>query len=112
MKLITAEKTHTLQQAIDVMKQYNIENLPVMENLEPIGSISEKGIFNALINGVDVKTATIAQHIEANYTNVSIDTPIEKLTGIMTKEVGAVLAKDETGYYHMITKYDVLQALG
>ena len=112
MKLVTAEKTHTLQQAIDIMKQYNIENLPVMHNHEPIGSISEKGIFNALINGVDVKIATIAQHLEPSYNNVSINTPIEKLTGIMTKEIGAVLAKDETGYYHIITKYDVLQALG
>jgi cystathionine beta-synthase len=112
LKLITVEKKHTLQEAINIMKQYNIENIPVMDGFEPIGSISEKGIFNAMINGIDVKTALIANNMEPNYTNVSIDTPIDKLTGIMNKEVGAVLAKDDTGYYHIITKYDVLQALG
>jgi len=31
---------------------------------------------------------------------------------LINKENGAVLAKDETGNYHIVTKYDVLQTLG
>jgi cystathionine beta-synthase len=42
---------------------------------------------------------------------VAMETPIERLTGYITKDNGAILAKDETGDYHIITKYDVLNAL-
>ena len=40
------------------------------------------------------------------------DTPAEKLRLYITKENGAVMAKDEAGSYHIITKYDVIAALG
>jgi cystathionine beta-synthase len=30
---------------------------------------------------------------------------------LINKENGAVLAKDETGNHHIVTKYDVIQAL-
>jgi cystathionine beta-synthase len=37
---------------------------------------------------------------------------IDRLTKYLNKDNGAVLAKDESGAYHIITKYDVLNALG
>jgi cystathionine beta-synthase len=40
------------------------------------------------------------------------DTPAEKLRLFINKENGAVLAKDEAGNYHIVTKYDVIAALG
>ena len=39
------------------------------------------------------------------------DAPLEKLGTLINKENGAVLSKDESGNYHIVTKYDVLQAL-
>jgi cystathionine beta-synthase len=37
---------------------------------------------------------------------------VEKLSSLINRGNGAVLAKDDAGNYHIITKYDVLQALG
>ena len=42
---------------------------------------------------------------------VALETPIEKLGTLINKENGAVLARDESGGYHIVTKYDVIQAL-
>ncbi len=111
IKLLTVTKQQTVQEAIDVMQHYSIENIPVFEGLEPIGSISEKGLFSKLLSGTDIKKDTVEKHLEPVYATVSMDTPIDKLTGIMNIEVGAVLVKDDTGFYHIITKYDVLQAM-
>ncbi len=41
-----------------------------------------------------------------------MDTPIEKLTVYINKENGAVLTQDDSGNYHIVTKYDIIQALG
>ncbi len=42
---------------------------------------------------------------------VAFDTAVEKLGSLINKENGAVLAKDESGNYQIVTKYDVIQAL-
>jgi len=36
---------------------------------------------------------------------------VEKLSNLISKQNGAVLSKDETGDYHIVTKYDIIQSL-
>ena len=43
---------------------------------------------------------------------VDMDTPIDRLTKYINKENGAVLTRDDSGAFHILTKYDVLSALG
>ena len=50
--------------------------------------------------------------MERPYPLVEFNTPVEKLSTLINKENGAVLSKDEGGNYHIVTKYDVIQALG
>jgi len=110
-KLITVEPSHTVAEAVALMKKYDIEQIPVFEDNKPIGSLSETGLFTKLFENVDIKNATVASVIEHNYPLVDIVTPVEKLSSLITKENGAVLAKDETGAYQIVTKYDVIQSL-
>jgi cystathionine beta-synthase len=41
---------------------------------------------------------------------VEMDMPLERLKHYISKENGAVLTKDDSGQYHILTKYDVLNA--
>lgn len=109
-KLLTVTTTDTIQSAVDLMKKFNIENIPVTDGSEIIGSISESGLFNALLKGIDIKATTVGEVIEAAYPVVDFETPVERLSNMITKDIGAVLAKDEAGNYHIVTKYDVIQA--
>ena len=49
--------------------------------------------------------------LEKPLAEVSFDTPVERLTGLINKENGAVLSKDELGTFHIVTKYDIIQSL-
>ena len=49
--------------------------------------------------------------MEKAYPVVAFDTPVERLGSLINKGNGAVLAKDEKGDYHIVTKYDVIQSL-
>ena len=96
-----------------MMQKYHIENLPVLHNGEPIGAISESGLFSRVMNnGSDIKGKKIGEVLEKPYPIVSFDTPLERLSTLINRENGAVLGKDESGDYHIVTKYDVIQALG
>ena len=112
-RLIAANPDNTVAEAFELMQKYHIENLPVLNGGEPIGAISESGLFSRLMtNGSDIKGKKIAEVLEKPYPIVSFDTPLERLSTLITRENGAVLGKDDSGNYHIVTKYDLIQALG
>ncbi|HMZ46556.1 MAG TPA: pyridoxal-phosphate dependent enzyme, partial [Chitinophagaceae bacterium] len=111
-KLITVQENDTVASAVELMKKYDIEHIPVFDNENIKGSISEAGLFLKVFNNAAIKDALIKDVMESAFPIVEFNTPVEKLSNLITKENGAVLAKDETtGDYHIVTKYDVLQSL-
>ena len=58
-----------------------------------------------------MKNETVLSVMEPAYPIVSFDTPVERLGSIINKDNGAVMAKDESGNLHIVTKYDVIQSL-
>jgi len=110
-KIITVTPTQTVMEAITLMKKYDIENIPVLEAGVIVGAISESGLFSKILNDVDIKNQPIQQVMEKPYPEVSFDTRVERLVTFITKENGAVLSKDESGTYHIVTKYDIIQSL-
>lgn len=110
-KLVTVEPSHTVSEAVELMKKYDIDQVPVVNGNGPIGAVSENGLFKKIFSNPELKNATVASVIEAAYPVVDFDTPVERLGNLITKENGAVLAKDEKGDYHIVTRYDVIQSL-
>jgi cystathionine beta-synthase len=111
-RLITIEPDKSVAEAVELMKKYDIEQIPVMNGNGPVGSISEGGLFQKIFDNPEIKNSTIKDVIEPPLPIVPFDTPVEKLSPLINKGNGAVLSKDDGGNYHIVTKYDVLQALG
>jgi cystathionine beta-synthase len=93
------------------MKKYDIEHIPVMQDNQPLGAISEAGLFQKVFSNPDIRNAKVETVMEPAYPMVDFNTTVERLSTLIHKENGAVLSKDETGNYHIVTKYDILQAL-
>ena len=111
-RTITVGPSQTVSEAVELMREYDIEHIPVMNGNGPIGSISEGGLFQKVFSNPDIKTEKVDQVMEKAFPIVEFETPIEKLRTLINKENGAVLSKDEAGNLHIVTKYDVIQALG
>jgi cystathionine beta-synthase len=111
-RLITIDASQTVLEAVELMKKYDIEQIPVMNGNGPQGAISEGGLFQKIFNNPEIKNSKVEEVIEPSFPVVAYDTPVEKLSHLINKENGAVLAKDEAGNYHIVTKYDVIQSLG
>ena len=111
-KLVTIEPFQTVAEAVELMKKFDIENIPVMKADFPAGAISENGLFQKVFSNPDIKNEKVETVMEPAYPVVDFNTPVEKLSTLINKENGAVLSKDEVGNFHIVTKYDVIQALG
>lgn len=109
--LVTVEPMHTVAEAVAMMEKYDIENIPVMRNGSNLGAVSEQGLFNKIFSNPDLKNQPVEAVMERPYPVVAFDTPLERLSSLITRENGAVLSKDEGGSFHIVTKYDVIRSL-
>lgn len=109
--IITVHPEQTVAEAFELMKKFDIENIPVMDDGKQVGAVSEGGLFENLFQNPDLKAQKITSVMETPYPEVSFETPVERLLKLINKDNGAVLSKDDTGTYHIITKYDIIQAL-
>ncbi|MDQ2863025.1 MAG: pyridoxal-phosphate dependent enzyme, partial [Bacteroidota bacterium] len=110
-KLVTISPEQKVAEAIEMMRKFDIENLPVKNEEGIIGSLSEGGLFNKVLSDPEIKNQTVQSVMEKEYPVVAFDMPVEKLSKLISKQNGAVLGKDETGAYHIVTKYDIIQSL-
>ena len=110
-RLISVSPQHTVADAVGLMKKYDIEHIPVVQDGTPIGAISEAGLFQKVFSNPDIRTAKVSEVMEKPYPVVEYSTPVERLSHLINRENGAVLGKDETGNFHIVTKYDIIQAM-
>ena len=110
-RLVTIDPKQTVAEVIELMKKYDIENVPVMNGDGIVGSLSESGLFKKILSDPEIKDQQVKDVMEKPYPVVPFDTPVERLSNLISKETGAVLSKDDSGNYHIVTKYDIIQSL-
>ncbi len=102
----------TVRQAFNIMKENDISQMPVMDNGNMVGSITESAVLTYLLenplNNTEKKVATI---MDKAFPVVEEDLPYRQLAQYMSKKVNAVIARDKAGALHVLTKYDIIQAV-
>ena len=109
-RLVTVDENATVADAMELMKKYDIEQIPVMLDGVITGAVTQSGIFKKLMENAEVREQLVADVKEHTMPVVDMDTAVERLTHYINKDNGAVLAADESGQYHILTKYDILNA--
>lgn len=109
--LVTLQPDDRVTDALACMKKFGIEHIPVMKEGKPVGAISESMLFGKIIDDPELKDSPMNKVMHAPFPVVAEDTPIERLSAYINKDNGAVLTVNESGQYHIVTKYDILQSL-
>ncbi|RYD53640.1 MAG: pyridoxal-phosphate dependent enzyme [Sphingobacteriales bacterium] len=110
-KLLTLEKTQKASDALELMKKYDVEQLPVMADGDVVGAVTQSGLFKRMMQGESITDRDVSGIMEKPLPVVPMDMPIDRLGGTLGKDTGAVLARDESGAYHILTQYDLLNGL-
>lgn len=107
---VTVNADHTLAEVIKVMKDKGISQMPVARGEELVGSITESALLDKLLNGSsrEDKVETIMgkpfPYVPTTATSKDISTKINR-------DNTAVLVRDVAGVTHIITEYDLIQAI-
>ncbi len=107
-----AEVSDTVRNAFDLMKKYDISQMPVMDGTTMVGSISENAVLTYLLENPFKHTENKVEEImDAPFPIVPEDLPVKQLNRYISKKIPAVVAKDKSGTLHILTKYDIIQAV-
>ncbi|MEM7105445.1 MAG: pyridoxal-phosphate dependent enzyme [Bacteroidota bacterium] len=112
-RFITVQKTETVRNVMNLMKENDISQLPVMDNGTMVGSVTENAVLSYLLeNPLNHTEKTVEAIMGHALPVVEEDLTCSSLTRFITKNIPAVLARDKAGSLHIITKYDIIQTVG
>ncbi|MCC6754341.1 MAG: pyridoxal-phosphate dependent enzyme [Saprospiraceae bacterium] len=101
-----------IRNVLAMMKQHDISQIPVLSGNEIVGTVAENTLLNFILEDPQ-------QHPDLSVSNilsdpmpmVSLDMPMSTLNKYFTEKCPGVIARDESGQYHVVTKYDIIRAL-
>lgn len=102
-----------VRQVFNMMKEHDISQLPVTNgSAKIVGSVTESSVLNYLLeNPMNNSEQKIQAIISDPFPMVDIDMPFSQLNKYISKTIPAVMTKDKAGDLHIITKYDIIQAM-
>lgn len=112
-KVVTIQSTDRVHQASDLMRATGFSQLPVLKGDVPVGSISERLIFDLLRQGStmdQVGQTVISKVMDESYPVVADSTPMSSVTSLMGTS-GAVLVSRKGKIVGMITSADILKLI-
>ncbi|MBI4459095.1 MAG: pyridoxal-phosphate dependent enzyme [Acidobacteria bacterium] len=110
-RLISASAGQTAQQALRLMQDNEISQLPVFENHTCIGTVREDEILNLALRGADLKELVLRECMKDPLPVIEPSATIERLTYLLTKESPAVLVDIGKGEQEILTKYDLIDMI-
>jgi cystathionine beta-synthase len=110
--VVSINPLERLGAAIQRMSEYGISQMPVIEDGQVVGSLTESRILNRLIQNPRAHEMPVRDVMSEPFAVVSRQLPLEHLSSYLEHDLGAVLVEAETeGHYEILTKSDLISAL-
>jgi cystathionine beta-synthase len=106
-KLVSVPLGITIEEAVNLMREHDISQVPVIEGGEVVGSISETRILEILVSDPVAKLKPVAEYMEKPFPVLSENASIEEIANSMDHQRSAILVKHPTGY-DILTKSDLI----
>ncbi len=110
-ELTTINKDTLIGQAVKQMNKVGIDQVPVLDGNEIVGSLTDTKVLSALIESPELKEKPVSEVMDASFQFVALDNTLDVLSSILKKERKAVLVRDESHNVHIITQSDLLMAM-
>lgn len=110
-KLHAVNSKSKVEQAILLMNREGIDQLPVVDGDNYVGSISASGLLEKIIQRPGAKNEPIESVMDKPFTFVAFDSTLDVLSSMVNKANKAILVRDEADQVHIITQHDILKAM-
>src|SRR6516162_3032851 len=106
-KIVSIPLGVTVEQAVNLMREHDISQIPVIEGGEVVGSLSETRILDILVSDPVAKLKPVAEYMEKPFPVISENASIDEISHNMDHQTPAILVRRATGF-DIITKSDLI----
>jgi cystathionine beta-synthase len=96
-----------VEEAVNLMREHDISQVPVIEGGQVVGSISEARILDILVSDAGARRKPVAEYMEKPFPVVSDEASLTEVAQQMHREISAILVK-QPGGFDIITKSDLI----
>ncbi|MGC3943945.1 MAG: pyridoxal-phosphate dependent enzyme [Chryseolinea sp.] len=109
--LFTVPKASRVAEAIRVMNLEGIDQIPVTDQDNFVGSVSASSLLEKIIQDPNLKDKAVGEIMDKPMLFVAPDSTLDVLSSLLNKDNKAVLVRDAQEKVHIITQHDVLKAM-
>ncbi len=109
--LFTVSKQSKIGEAIKIMNREGVDQVPVIEGNEFVGSIASSSLLEKIIYDPQLKDKSVGEIMDKPMIFVAQDSTLDVLSSMLNKDNKALLVRDEKEKVHIITQHDVLKAI-
>lgn len=110
--LVTVEASATIADAVRIMSEKDISQIPVTRDRRIVGSVNESQVFKIITESPDRRNDAIETVMQPAFPFADISTSVSDLSRMITPENPAVLVRDfKTDKNFIITRHDILKVL-
>lgn len=109
--LITVSKSAKVSEAILLLNREGIDQVPVTDNGQFVGSISASSLLAKIIQDPQLQQKQVGEIMDKPMLFVAPDSTLDVLSSLLNKDNKALLVRDVNENVHIITQHDVLKAM-
>ncbi|MEM7163470.1 MAG: pyridoxal-phosphate dependent enzyme [Bacteroidota bacterium] len=111
-KLVTVMQEEPVNNALQLMIQYKISQIPVKNfKGEFVGSVEESRLLKAVSEGKDLHKLLVKEVMNPPFEVVDQQTELSEISAKISRENPAVLVHINNGTHHIITGQDLIEAM-
>ncbi|MBM2846347.1 MAG: cbs [Bacteroidetes bacterium] len=111
--LVAIDPITTIRKALDLIKEHDVSQLPVLDRGKPIGAVHDNELMTRVLERPSLVDSPVSTVMGPSFPLVNIDSQIEDVIHLMTsKKNTAVLVEDDQKISGILTRYDVIEFLG
>jgi cystathionine beta-synthase len=108
---VVVEPGQKVREAIALLHQHSVSQLPVMENSDVVGSVGERGLLRRAIDAPAIMDTVIAEVMEEPFPAVATTDSVREAVELLAGERQALTVTEAGRPMGILTRADLLESL-
>ena len=109
--IVAVEAGATVREAVDMMRDYDISQLPVMDKGKVVGSVQEAALIQKLLKGKKASEKKVRDVMDKPFPMVDPGTPLDRIYKMLMRGSPAVVVGTDRKLEGIVTRIDVIEYL-
>jgi cystathionine beta-synthase len=107
--IVFVSPKNTVRNALELIKEHNVSQLPVLEHNRCIGSIDETVVMRKIIEDISTADKPVVELMDEPFAELNIDDSVNQAIELLTRKNAAILVKEKNKYIGIVSRYDIIE---